>query len=179
MPPLYRALLAAPLCIALLSTAATADSPALPALGASCPDDAGAGSLPVGAVVGNASLNGVSFQRTVSDINALTIFASDDLMGNGRRYVGSQPLGWVYRDDAGSFWLQVASGAKPSKALSAQTIHDALVRSFGVAPAAGSDAAPIGPSPGVLDERHLLAVPCFARGARFYPHEELPGEPAR
>ena len=173
---LSRALIALPLCVASFALPARADLAAVPTRGAVCGQEGATGSLAIGAVVGSVEVNGVSFDRKVSDMNALTIFQSDNLMGSGPRYVGSQPLGWVYRDEMGAYWLQVSPGAKPTKALSAEAIRDELMHSFGVAPAAGADSVPIGNSPGVLDGKHVQASPCFEHGDRFYPNETLPGE---
>jgi hypothetical protein len=174
-----RALPALTLCVATLAAPARADLAAVPTPGAFCGQEGATGSLAIGAVVGSVEVNGVSFDRKVSDINALTIFESDNLMGSGPRYVGSQPLGWVYRDEMGAYWLQVSPGAKPTKALSAEAIRDELVHSFGVSPAAGTDSVPIGNAPGTLDDKHVQASPCFEHGDRFFPHEALPGDTAQ
>ncbi len=178
MQTIARALLAFSVCAMVAASAARADLSPVPTRGAVCGVEGATGSLAIGSVVGSVELNGVAFDRKVADINALTIFASDNLMGSGSRYVGSQPLGWVYRDEMGAFWLQVSPGSKPSRALDESTIHDVLMQSFGVAPAPGTDSVPLGVSAGTLDDKHVQAAPCFQHGDRFYPHEMIPDQTA-
>jgi hypothetical protein len=159
--------------VALVPAFARADLADAPTPGAACGQPGANGSLLIGATVGTTEINGIAQPRTVLEMNAISGFSSKTTMGTGTQYAGLETIGWVYRDDQHNFWFQKAPSVRLDRPFGGSTLRDVIARSFGVPTDIGSDALPMGISPGELND-HFQAAPCFVHGDQFYPHEINP-----
>jgi hypothetical protein len=81
-----------------------AELPGLPV--GPCTQTDGTTSLPVGATLGSANVNGATTTRTVIDINQVNGLASQTIANNQTVINNYVSVGWMYLDNAGGVWFQ-------------------------------------------------------------------------
>jgi hypothetical protein len=146
--------------------------PETPKIGVSCPSNDGSESLPVGATVGYASINGQTVARSVANINVIYGYSSENTASASVEYVNLQTLGWVYEDNGGAFWFQQNANISWTYSFGVGISTGSLISaSFGINSPPGQAAVSIGSKLKPL-AAYTSASPCFSgEGNSFFAGE--------
>lgn len=162
-----------PVCHTLLqcgvATSPVAELPGPPKDNVPCASNDQANSLPVGATVGIANVNGADQVRSVADINRIDGYNTAVRVSGSVLYIGTKTIGWVYEDDHGGFWFQGNANLSWTYSFTGGvTVGDIISGAFGINSPPGKSAVPIGSKPGTIPQ-HSVAEKCFKDGSAFFP----------